>query len=57
MIERQGGNVVFICDTCEKRFETHTDEWADALGMVKREGWKIEKVGRDWVHGCEECGT
>lgn len=54
---RQGGAVVFICDTCEATLETHTDEFEDANNIRKREGWKAEKIGKDWVHGCQDCGT
>ena len=56
-IEHDGADIVFVCDTCETRLETDTDVWADALAISKREGWKAEKVGKDWVHGCSRCGT
>lgn len=56
-IERRSGNVVFVCDTCEDELETNTDDWSDALAIAKREDWKFEKVGRDWIHGCPRCGT
>lgn len=56
-IERKGGDIVFVCDTCEAELETHSDVWRDALALAKREGWASEQVGKDWVHGCDKCGT
>jgi hypothetical protein len=57
MIERDKGNVIFVCDTCEKKLETHLDDFKEAFAMFRREGWKTERVGKDWIHGCEDCGT
>lgn len=53
----RGGLIIFVCDTCERELETDTDEWPDANAIRKREGWAAEKVGKDWVHGCDRCGT
>ena len=56
-IEREDSDIVFVCDTCEKRLETNTDEWSDALSIAKRAEWQMKKIGRDWLHGCQDCGV
>ena len=55
MIDRQHGAIVYECDGCETTLETGEDEWTPALAMLKRDGWKIEKVGTDWLHLCPDC--
>lgn len=56
-IERTGGyrEVYFVCDTCGEVCETGTDEFMDALREVKDAGWKVEKLGGEWVHTCPDC--
>lgn len=55
MIDRQKGAVVFECDGCDETLETGEDEFAAAMAMFRRDGWKAEKVGGDWVHLCPRC--
>jgi hypothetical protein len=56
MIDRQGGRLIFECDTCDATFEgAKGDEFADAWNAAKSEGWKATKIGKDWVHFCEKC--
>lgn len=54
-IQRQGGKIEISCDVCGQVRETGTDEWDVAWGAAKRDGWKAEKVGKDWLHSCEDC--
>lgn len=55
MIDRQGGCVVFECDACDEVLDTGEDDFQTALAQMKRERWKVEKVGSDWVHTCPSC--
>lgn len=55
MIERHEGQVVFECDACPEELETDEDDFHTALALFKREGWKAEKVGSEWVHTCPSC--
>lgn len=57
MIDRQGNRIVVECDSCDETLaseegETFTEFWNGA----KRDGWKIRRIGADWVHGCPRCG-
>lgn len=55
MIDRQHGKVVFECDSCGEALQTDERDFAEALSMAKHEGWKMRKVGADWVHACPNC--
>lgn len=54
-IERRKGLIEISCDVCGEVFETLTGEWEEAWPMAKRDGWKVEKIGKDWLHSCEDC--
>lgn len=55
MIQREGGNVAFVCDACPETLITDSDDFAEANAARKRAGWKTEKVGDDWLHLCPSC--
>lgn len=55
MIDRQHGKIVYECDACEEPLETGEREFKDALVIFRREGWKAERVGTEWVHTCPDC--
>jgi hypothetical protein len=55
MIDRQHNAIVFECDGCDETLETGETEFPDALSMFRRDGWKSEKVGDEWVHLCPAC--
>lgn len=59
MIKREDGKVIMECDTCcDAEFVRPRDiDWSDFIAQAKADGWIIEKVGRDFVHGCARCGT
>jgi hypothetical protein len=58
MIDRQkGGKLVIECDSCNEVLETDTADFAEARAMMQREGWKVRKIGGEWIHGCEKCGV
>lgn len=59
MITREKGtkNIVFNCDGCSEVEDTETDDFMDALSIVKKAGWRIQKdVGNEWIHWCPICG-
>jgi hypothetical protein len=39
----------------DETLATGQSEFADAHAMFRREGWKAEKVGDEWVHTCPRC--
>jgi hypothetical protein len=55
MLDRQHGLVIFECDACDEVLETECDDFNEALAVLRRERWKVEKVGADWVHTCPGC--
>lgn len=55
MIDRQHGQMVYECDGCEATLETGESEFNEALAMFRRDGWKADKVGDEWVHLCPDC--
>ncbi len=51
------GRTILECDSCSETFGEE-DTFADFLSMIdaaKRAGWKIERVGLEWVHKCKSC--
>lgn len=54
-IERRGGQIELSCDVCGTVRETGTDDWETAWPTAKRDGWKAQKIGKDWLHSCEDC--
>lgn len=56
MIDRQGGQILVECDSCDEILETGTDDFAEAREAMKREGWKVRKIAGEWLHGCPNCG-
>lgn len=57
-VDRQHGRLVFACDTCEEQREFAPGvEFADAWHQLMADGWKADKVGSEWVHGCRTCGV
>lgn len=58
MIDRQGGKIIFECDSCDETFDGGDgEEFSVVWNAAKREGWKSRKVREEWVHGCARCGV
>jgi hypothetical protein len=57
VIDRQHGNVIIECDSCEKTFTLDTDDFDTTWSAAKRDGWRTRKIGEEWVHGCPKCGV
>ena len=55
MLDRQGGNIWFECDTCPETLDTGTSDFDSARNLLRREGWRTSKVGTEWVHACSNC--
>jgi hypothetical protein len=55
MIDRQHGNVIVACDSCDETFTLDTDDFDTTWSAAKREGWRAEKVGTLWLHACADC--
>lgn len=53
MIDRQGNKILFECDTCDDVFEgDEHEEFSDAWGRARRDGWRCRKVRDEWIHAC-----
>ncbi len=49
-------DILFICNNCNDKLETDTDQFPDALVTLKQEGWLATKDGQgNWVHYCDCC--
>lgn len=58
MIDRQGGKIVWECDSCDATFEwDDPDDFQGGWNSAKRDGWRAKKIGDEWVHGCPRCGV
>jgi len=55
MIDRQNGDLVFECDECGETFESATSDFNSAWNQAKRDGWRVRKIGTEWVHTCSGC--
>ncbi len=57
-IDRQGGKIIWECDSCDETFEWEDrDSFSEGWAAAKRDGWKTQKIGNEWVHGCPQCGV
>jgi len=60
-IEREGGNVVFLCDDvhCQARHTEDSKDFAYTWMSAKRAGWESKRIGSgkktEWVHSCPDC--
>ena len=58
MIDRQNGGIIFVeCDSCSAVLDTQTKDFEEAREAMRREWWKVRKIGSEWVHGCCDCGV
>jgi hypothetical protein len=55
MIDRQSGKLLVECDSCNEVLDTETADFDECREMMKREGWKVRKVGSEWIHACQNC--
>jgi hypothetical protein len=56
-VDRQFGKIVFVCDTCDTRFEGASGETFEAVWeQAKIEGWRTRKIAGEWLHGCPQAG-
>lgn len=52
MFRRERDEIVFECEVCEIT-ETFEDvEFETAWFQLRRKGWRCQKVGTEWIHGC-----
>lgn len=56
MIDRQGGKIHIECDSCPEVLHTDTGDFEEARNLMRREGWRINKIAGEWLHGCPSCG-
>lgn len=58
MLERQHGEIIFVCDGCQESLVTGTGDFDNALAVLKdSNGWKIRRRGGEWEHYCPDCNT
>jgi hypothetical protein len=57
MIDRQGGQIIIECDSCEEAIAGDEDDGFGALWKdAKSQGWRARKIADEWLHGCPRCG-
>lgn len=54
-VEREYGNIVFICDECGDDLNTGTKDWEEAKEIAGDEGWVPIPDGNTWIHCCPDC--
>lgn len=57
MIHRIHGKITFECDTCGENLDTESRDFEVARATMLESSWTCRKVGRDWIHTCDECST
>lgn len=57
MLDKQYGKFVVECDSCGETLQTDTKDFDEAREAMRLASWKVRKIGRDWIHGCPECGV
>lgn len=57
MIDRQGGRILVECDSCDEVLDTDTADFSEAREIMKREGWRVRLIAKEWLHGCPKCGV
>lgn len=58
MIDRQGGQIVWECDSCDETFSwDDPDNFNEGWSAAKRDGWRTQKAGAEWVHSCPNCSA
>jgi len=56
MIDRQGGKLIFECDSCNETFEWDDEQdFNGAWDAAKRDGWRAKKIANEWIHECPNC--
>lgn len=52
------GEVSVTCDSCEEELtetELEVEGFEELLAAIKKDGWRIEKSGGQWMHTCPDC--
>lgn len=55
MLDRQHGKINFECDSCAHIYTSEVSDFDEAWAVAKRDGWKAQKIGKEWVHACPDC--
>lgn len=55
MLDKELGEFVVACDRCSKELLLGTDDFHDAMDVMKAQGWRAYKEDGDWWHKCKEC--
>lgn len=56
MLDRQYGKIVLQCDGCGTSEESDKGtDFFEFWNARKRDGWRVQKEGEDWIHKCPEC--
>lgn len=56
-MDRQKGQIVFMCDECDTIIETVTRDFDEARAYLRANGWQAHtEDGETWTHTCESCG-
>lgn len=54
MIIKNGRKYLLQCDYCSNYVEDF-EEFIEAVGYKKANGWKAIRIGTEWIDKCPEC--
>lgn len=57
MLDRDRGQIVFHCDgkRCAEVFCSGTNDFHEALEMLKDDDWQVRNIKGEWLHVCPSC--
>jgi hypothetical protein len=56
-IERERGLITFECDSCDAVEHFENCDFDSAWTELRKKGWRVKKIGIDWVHDCGKHGA
>ena len=58
MIEQNRTRYIVHCDSCpevEEFEKAYLDGWRGLIEEIKAGGWRLTKLGDEWLHACPSC--
>lgn len=56
MLTRSHNEIEFICDGCGEYLETGTEDFNEALSILRNYHWRsFKEEDSEWMHHCDDC--
>lgn len=56
MLDTVKGKRMVECDSCNSTIEQEDGgSFTDFIFTIKESGWKVKKLGSNWIHTCPDC--